>query len=390
MHIRLRRTLPVFLLPSLVACAAHTSGLQARAAATDMAIRQARVSLDSAVQAGSGDRLKALFAADSFSAAFGSTDFSRASLAATFDSLTGGRPPKAIILTPAKTDYCLAGGFETGRYTFASSRLADSTASRNGTYAIAWTTSNGTALVRTVLLDTARDTRRMQSAVRCQPWKVQRLRSSPLLLAVTPVYERNTIQSSIYSDAQAAGWKSGWIDGRCSEWHGKSDYANRESAPDRSSAVHNDAVGLLIGARLRVGERNEIEVQGSTRANSSCMVALNRSAVTAVTTFMDSRWYGAYVSRSFGDLRVGVGPTLRHITTSVGDGGTVGDPVTKNLVGAGTVMGYTVPLGQRAYADLSARLGMTSSYTMEPEGGFTPKTVRPRDYLVGVSLGWSR
>jgi hypothetical protein len=385
MRFRFHRFVILTFVPVFAACVNHTRALQPVAAATEFAIRQARMGLDSAVHSGASARIMP-FLADSFAANVAGVDFTRATWAAAYDQVTGGRVPATLTITPGNADYCLAGGFETGRFTFATSA---NEASRNGTYALAWASTDGVARVARLMLDTARDTRRMRGALRCQTWKSQRLRGSPLLLSVTPVYDRTNLQSKMYADAQAAGWKNGYIDGTCSEWHGESDYANPESAPDRSSSIHYDGLGVLLGARLRVGERSEIEVQGAARETSSCSVGLNRSRGTVLTTFMRTRWYGAYYSRFFGDLRIGLGPTMRSVAASAGNF-VPADSVDKMLFGLGTVIGYTVPMGQSGFADLNARVGMGSSFTMPAGAGYTPKPVRPLDVLVGVSLGWSR
>lgn len=385
MRLRSFRFAVVTLVPAFAGCVSSMQGFEATAASTEVAIRQARSTVDSALHAGTSARLSPLLA-DSFTASVGGVRYTGATWAEAYDRLTGGRAPATLTITPSGTDYCLTEGFETGKFTFGA---VAGEASRNGTYAMKWSAENGTAKLTTVLLDTARDTRRTRNAVRCETWKSRRLRGSPLLLSITPVYDRTNLQSAMYADAQKAGWKNGYIDGTCSEWHGASDYANPESAPDRSSSIHYDGLGLLLGGRLRVGGRSEIEVQGAARETSSCTVGLNRNTGSVLTTFMRTRWFGAYYSRSFGDLRLGVGPTMRLVKASSGNF-VPADSIDTKVFGIGTVLGYSVPMGQRGFADINARIGTGSSMTFPPAAQYTPKPVRPLDVLLGVSLGWSR
>jgi hypothetical protein len=391
---------------SLGACAGgpHPDVRATQAAATDSSIHDARARLSQALHAWEPDSLDRLMAADSaFTAQVMGLSMSRAELVAFTKSKAGADHP-SMVVSPRQSEYCVGAGYETGTFGYRPTS-DESVAGRYGSYAIAWTTESGSALLKTVIIDSAPDPRRIGGRVSCETWRSVQLRSRRTIISVTPVIDHQGIPHAIFDDLNASGWNKGWADQECSAIGDRHlDYANTQSAIDLNSVVHPDALAAFIDARFLVGERTELEVAGTPKAVTSCSTGYNPSNNTGVSSFFTARTYVAYVSRRFGDLRIGVGPTLEQTTVSMrqanvnsqnpGRGGVTGElgrvSTSKLLPGLGAVAGYTLTLGGGLVADLNVHISRGTSLSLPALPSYTPKSVAASSYQLGVSLGWAR
>ena len=386
----------------LAACSANPRpGVQsAQAAAADSSIRESRAALNNALNSGRLELFDSLLSSDTgFHAVSMGERVSRADVV-TFARVatSGGRPN--ILLIPKQAESCIDGGFETGTFTYrpSSDNAADS---RYGSYALAWTTGDGPARIRTLVVDAEREPRRIVSQVSCETWRSLQLRSRRSIVAVTPVIDHQGVPNELYDNLASAGWKNGWIDDECVSLGDKYlDYANVPTAIERSSVIHPDPLSILLDVRIRVASTTEIQLSGTPVAASSCSTGYRPSDKTAMTTFFEAKSYSAYAARRFGNFRLGAGPWLQQATVmmrqaKVNNGGGLQsemgrDTTKKTIFGIGAIAGYTLPLKQGLVADLNARFNRGGSVSLAPLPDYSPKAVPASSYSIGVSLGWGR